>query len=386
MICVTKKSQCCGCGSCAQSCPKLCIKMTEDEEGFIYPVIDKSACINCGLCERVCPILAQKAKTKEDKELDCRRAYVAYHKDRKIRRKSSSGGVFSALASALMLDGGSVYGAAFDNDFMVHHIAVRDEDGLEALRGSKYLQSRTEQTFQEVRQELKEGKKILYTGTPCQISGLKKYLREEYDDLYTASILCHGVPSPKVWRIYLQDIQKNYGAKVKQVSFRDKLTGWKYYSMTMLFDNQSRFQSERRENKYMQLFLANVCLRPSCHTCVFKDKNNVADIILGDSWGIQNYMPEMDDDQGTSVVIVQNEKGDTMLKKAATFLQMREVELDTAWPKNADSRISVQEHPKRAKFFRLLNRGCSMKELHCVLKPSIMRRIVERSIRILHED
>ena len=211
MINIEDKKQCCGCSACVQRCPKQCIVMKEDEEGFLYPVADKDVCIDCNLCEQVCPVLRQR---EEREPLD---VYAAFNKNEEVRMQSSSGGVFTALAESIIKEGGVVFGARFNEDWEVVHDYVETVEGLSAFRGSKYVQSRIGCTFSQAEQFLKQGRKVLFSGTPCQIAGLKLFLRKEYENLLSVDFICHGVPSPGVWRQYLNEFIALMGNKKNSV-------------------------------------------------------------------------------------------------------------------------------------------------------------------------
>lgn len=369
MISINEKKKCCGCNACVQKCPKQCIVMREDVEGFLYPVVDQSECVGCGLCEKACPILNAKAEHQEVT------AYAAFANDDNIRMKSSSGGLFTLFARQILSDNGIVFGAAFDQNFMVHHIAIETEEELIKLQGSKYLQSRIENTYQEAERYLKFGRKVLYTGMACQIAGLKKFLGKEYELLYTVDVLCHGVPSPKVWRRYLDYQEKCHGGAVTRTFFRQKDFGWKTYALKLQFNNLSAYEQIFSRDLFMQMFLSNICLRPSCHACKFKGLDRPSDITIGDSWGIENYMPEMDDDKGTSVVLVHSLNGQKLFANCKTGIVYREADVDKIIPSTADSRKSVVAHPRRTRFFKKLNTGSSLPELEKILKPSLLRRM-----------
>lgn len=226
MIQILDKEKCVGCHACYSCCPLQCIAMEEDSEGFRYPQVDRDVCINCKKCEEVCPVI-QKPVLHDFSEI----SIAAYSKDEQIRNSSSSGGVFSVLAQIVLKHGGVVFGAAFDSNFQVHHIMVDSIDGLEKLRGSKYVQSRIENTFKEAKKILKSGRKVYFSGTPCQIDGFKNYLGREYDNLITQDIICHGVPAPLVWGRYLDSVREGLNSEVKHVTFRDKALGWRKYSV-----------------------------------------------------------------------------------------------------------------------------------------------------------
>lgn len=347
---IGKKELCCGCGACAQVCPKGCIKMGRDKEGFLYPCISETACTSCGLCETVCPI--SETVSHDDHVLGC---YVGYARDGKIRACSSSGGIFSLLAAEVLRLGGVLYGAAVDEGQMVRHIRVDSLSGLHLLRGSKYLQSEVGDTFSEAKSDLEAGRYVLYSGTACQIAGLKQLLMKDYEKLYTVDVLCHGVPSPIVWKKYLEWQGKRSGGRVTQSFFRNKEHGWKKYALELLFDNSGRYVKIHGEDIFMQMFLENICLRPSCHECRFKDLNRGSDLTIGDAWGVELVDPEMDDDKGTSVIITHSPKGEGILEEILPDIRMHKVDVERILPPSADSRKSVAAHPRRESFFRALN-------------------------------
>lgn len=313
MIQVLEKSQCCGCGACVQKCPKKCIDMIEDEEGFLYPKIDISKCIECGVCENVCPIL-----NIEGQEYIPLKSYAAYNLDKIERMQSSSGGVFSILSREILNRDGVVFGAHFTFDYEVEHIYVKSVEELEQIRGAKYVQSKIGNTYCEVENFLKKGIWVLFSGTPCQISGLRFFLKKKYDNLITVEIVCHGVPSPLVWRKYLRELkQQKKIDRFERICFRDKSTGWKHYSFSVDYYSKGKKRNMREfytQNLYMKGFIQNLFLRPSCYSCSFKSLKSQADFSLGDFWGIQHVDPEIDDDKGLTALLVNNEKGFSFLK------------------------------------------------------------------------
>lgn len=364
------KKGCCGCTACMHVCPVKCIAMHEDEEGFLYPAIEKEKCIHCHKCEKVCPIrntdnLNRKTET-----------FVGYNRNEEIRKQSSSGGVFSVIAEWILEQDGVVFGAAFDKNFEVHHIAVESKEELAKLRGSKYVQSRLENVYPEVKQYLEMDHKVLFTGTACQIAGLKKYLNKEYENLYTVDVLCHGVPSPKIWRMYLEEMKRQYNALIEKVEFRNKETGWKNYSMNIEFSNKQYFCVRYFNDKYMRMFLENIDLRPSCYSCHFKGFPRISDMTIGDSWGIEKYMPDMDDDKGTSTILVHSLKGEIIFDVIKKNLILREARLDEVLPSTADSRRSVEMHPNRKKFWEGARRGENIDTLYEYVPKTFIQKIV----------
>ena len=301
--------------------------------------------------------------------------YVSYAKNSNIRTQSSSGGIFSVLAEIILLNNGVVVGAAFDENMLVRHILVSRLEDLDKLRGSKYLQSNIGNIFLKIQQLLISNRLVLFSGTECQIVGLKKFLGKEYENLYTIDILCHGVPSPKVWRTYLNEQEKNFSARAMKVSFRNKVRGWKEFSLQIVFDNGEKYEEIFTKDRYMKFFLRNISLRPSCYKCKFKLLNRESDISLGDCWGIDSYMPDMDDDKGTSIILIHSLKGKRLFNKCKDKLIYSVAETDLVLPPYSDSRISVTMHKNREKFFIFLNKGKSTEKLVKLVENSHITRI-----------
>ena len=300
MLQLTDKQDCCGCHACASVCARHSINMQEDNEGFLYPVVDASTCSDCGLCEKVCPVINQDEPRKPLK------VYAAKNRNEEVRIMSSSGGIFTPLAETVIRDGGVVFGAKFDKDWNVVHAWTDTIEGIANFRGSKYVQSTIGNTYREAREFLKQGRKVLFSGTPCQIAGLKKFLRKEYDNLLTVDVVCHGVPSLLVWREYLKEISK--GKEILKIDFRDKKIGWKNYRVVVK-GNDDIVDQPFNENIFMKGFLRNLYLRPSCYACTARSGKSGSDISIADFWGVQNYYPEFDDDKGIGLVLVNTEKG-----------------------------------------------------------------------------
>ena len=364
------KNECCGCTACLHVCPVGCITMQEDEEGFLYPIIEKENCIHCHKCQKVCPVRnADSVNVKTE-------TFVGYSKDEEIRKQSSSGGIFSVIAEWILQQGGVVFGAAFDKNFEVYHVAIEKKKDLVKLRGSKYVQSRLENVYPEVKQYLEIKRKVLFTGTACQIAGLKKYLQKEYDNLYTVDVLCHGVPSPKIWRMYLEDKKTQYGAEIEKYEFRNKQNGWNNYLVNIEFSDMQRYCVHYYEDKFMRMFLDNIDLRPSCYACRFKGFPRASDMTIGDSWGIENYMPDINDDKGTSVILVHSSKGEKMFKEIRENLIVREVELEKVLPLTADSRRSVEMHPNRKKYWKSVKNGENFDVLYEYVQKNFRQKII----------
>ena len=330
MIKIKDKKDCYGCHACEQVCIKNCITMQADDERFLYPVVDSEACNECGLCEKVCPVIHQDSPRLPLAH------YIGINHNETIRLRSSSGGIFTLLAEVVINEGGVVFGARFDEAWNVVHGWTDTIDGLAAFRGSKYVQSRIGDTYREARDFLKQGRKVLFSGTPCQIAGLKRYLRKDYDNLFTVDIVCHGVPSPGVWRRYLDefcDALREHNAEknspsfstettpmITSISFRDKTNGWKEFGFRLRYslsarEDEREFLQPFSTNPFMQGFLKNLYLRPSCYDCSAKSGKSSSDITIADAWGINQFASEYDDDKGACYVLENTDKGSCFLQQ-----------------------------------------------------------------------
>ena len=329
-----------------QVCPKQCIAMVADEQGFLYPRVDESVCIDCGLCERVCLELHPlEARTPVG-------TYASMSKDEAVRMQSSSGGVFTMLAEAVLAEGGVVFGVKFADDWSVEHAYTETREGLAAFRGSKYVQSRVGTAYADALRFLKAGRKVLFSGTSCQIAGLHRFLRKDYEGLIAVEVVCHGVPSPMVWRSYLDLLKsgarsapgKNSATPVSaqdvrilDVNFRDKKDGWQKYGFSLRMNSAPKaeqntvspsvnahvhggadvcFFEQCSKNLYMRLFLSDISLRPSCYACKAKSGASGADIALADFWNIDKRYPDWNDDRGASLVLVYTERGAAIYNQA----------------------------------------------------------------------
>lgn len=345
MQCVTNKKACCGCGACAQACPVNCIRMAADAEGFRYPEVDEAKCIQCGLCQKICPVMHKNSRISSTPK-----AYAAYNLDEKVRMASSSGGVFSLVAEHVLAGNGVVYGAALTKDQKVRHIRVTDPEAMAALRGSKYVQSDTDGIYLQVKRDLDAGRPVLFTGTPCQVAGLRSFLRKEYDNLFCMDIICHGVPSPMVWEKYVAHRENIAESPVTQISFRNKSQGWKTYAVNFGFSNDAEYLEDYRKDAFMRAFLQDLCLRPSCYACAFKTANRISDMTLADFWGIENVCPEMDDDKGTSLVLLHSKTGEMLFEAIRGNLRYREVDFEAAVKGNPAITESARKPENRDNF------------------------------------
>ena len=299
---------CTGCGSCVNVCPVKCIHLEKDRYGFSYPVVDDtSKCISCRKCLYHCPVQSSNPVNANETL-----AFAAQSKNDALRMSSSSGGIFSEIASEILKNKGIVYGACYDAEFNVYHLGVNHEEDLSLLRGAKYTESWLGNTFIDVHQKLMEGRTVLFSGTPCQVEGLLGFLGEDFDNLICIDFICHGVPSPMAWLEYVKFRAQidNNGVLPIEINMRDKSTGWSHYSYSNLYKYQKKeFKEISTNNEFMQLFTSNCILRQSCEHCHFKGYDRVSDITLGDFWGIWDILPEIDDNKGTSAVLIHTTKG-----------------------------------------------------------------------------
>ncbi|MGO5327416.1 Coenzyme F420 hydrogenase/dehydrogenase, beta subunit C-terminal domain [Oscillospiraceae bacterium LCP21S3_A1] len=302
---------CTGCGACVQRCPKQCISWTTKEFDFRYPRIDEASCINCGLCEKVCPI------DKELKAPTAQKTYAAVHKDSAVLEKSTSGGAFTALADTIFSRGGVVYGAAMLNGMQVKHIRTEDKISFADLRSSKYLQSDTGTTYQMVEKDLKQGKVVLYSGTPCQIDGLKCFLRKEYENLYTADIVCHGVGSQAYFDKYMEFAKERYG-KIKALRFRAKeYAGWSCGGVVVVVgtsNSEKKIPYRDFDNYYYSYFLSGDIYRKCCYSCKYANTKRVGDFSLGDYWGVEALKLPLQTENGCSLLLVNNDRAEKLLE------------------------------------------------------------------------
>lgn len=340
MIHLKDKKDCCGCSACEGICAKHCITMKADAEGFLYPQVDTTDCTNCGLCEKVCPVLNVPADNS------VQRVIGAKHKDESVRSSSSSGGVFTLLAERFLADGGVVVGCIMNEQMEAVHTIAENKEQLLAMRSSKYVQSNTVGIYKQVRQLLRDGRKVLFSGTPCQVAALRNFLLKPYDNLFCIDILCHGVPSPKLLKDHKDALEKRYKGKMTSISFRDKEKGWKRLFIRARFDNGKQHFLFSGYDSYLSCFLNNRSQRPSCFECPYNTTNRPGDITLGDFWGIGKVMYEVDDNKGITLAIVNNEKGKAIVEQILSQTSHFDSDIQTAI---AGNKVLVQHLPTTAK-------------------------------------
>lgn len=374
---------CSSCGACANVCGLNAISMRLDVEGFYRPVIDSEKCIECGACERICPW--NKEILNPNKSSNNPKTLAAFAKDELIRLQSSSGGIFSILAERVLDDGGVVAGVAQTAPTRFGHIIVDNKADLKKLRGSKYVQADVGLVYREVRSLLKAGRKVLFSGTPCQVAGLYAVLGKAVSvNLFTVDIVCHGTPSVKVFEKYIKELEKENSALVASSRFRDKRMGWNGYMLQHCFKSGKSVSEHHSRSKYMRLFLSRICQNLSCDDCHYRKLPRIADITLGDYWGVSKYHPEMDDDKGTSVVLLNTEHGVDLFNSISDKINQCESKVEYAIAGNSCIVRSIKKHPKRSEFFADLDKYTlnDLIKKYCPY-PSFLKRIIGRVRRIL---
>ena len=380
---LVKVDDCSGCSACYASCGRGAISMVADGEGFLQPVIDEAKCVNCGLCEKSCPVLAKLPSRTPIA------VYAARAKDDELRMKSSSGGVFSLLARAVIAEGGIVFGAGFDhNDWHVMHKPAENEEELEDLRGSKYVQSEMGDVFRRVKDELARNRKVLFSGTPCQIAGLGLFLGKQYDNLLLVDVVCHAAPSPLAWKRYLEKrlsaVDECDLSSIKGISFRHKYNGWKKFSQSLCFSNGKEHLEDLTKDTFLRGFLSELYNRPSCHNCHCRKLKSGADLTIADYWRVHEKLSEMDDDRGTSLILVNTVKGEYAFKSVEEMTDAVASDYEDAIRVNPSIVKSSSPSKKRSLFFKAVHKSDFDRLVLRLLRRPIWRRagsLVKRMLK-----
>lgn len=363
---------CTGCSVCANVCPKKAIKMEKNSEGFLYPKIDESKCINCGVCGKKCPVINSKQNEAMN---EC---YMGYALNSSIQYNSSSGGIFTIIANYVIDNGGIVIGAAFDDKNKLSHIPVTKKDDLHKLRGAKYLQSDMGNILEYIKENIKE-KKILFVGTPCQVAGVKSFVKEKKENLICIDLICHGVPTPKLFEKYVKELEQKNGEKMSNYNFRDKTTGWEKYSNTIILGKKNKSQLHSK-NDYMNLFLSDIALRESCYNCNFKLGNKYSDITLGDFWGIKKFYPEMYDKKGVSAIIFNTKNGQEIFDGIKNEIKYKKCNIEEIIEGNKSLITSGKICKKRDDFFYDLD-NLNVRKLakkYGIKEENLFKRIIKK--------
>jgi NAD-dependent dihydropyrimidine dehydrogenase PreA subunit len=347
MISIKNKADCCGCTACANACPKNCIEMLPDEEGFLYPNVNEDECVDCGLCDRKCPIINRV------KEIDRpQKAYLVQHKNDDVRLDSSAGGAFTAIAEYVLHNNGVVFGVQYDKELNVIHSYIETIDDLYKYRNSKYVQSYMGDVFKNVQNFLNEDRWVCFSGTPCQIEGLNSYLGKSYKKLILVDVVCHAVPSPLIWNKYKEYLMEKY-SDITHIRFRDKYYGYRYSTMSV-FCNGSKepIYHEGIDTDYMlRAFFSDICDRPSCYDCKFKKRYRVSDFTIWDCFTVGQMKSELDDNKGTTRVLIHSDKGVKLFDNIKENVNYAEITADEMVAGVKEMYHSVNMNEKRQQFF-----------------------------------
>lgn len=341
---------CTGCTACYSICPHEAISMAPDKKGFIHPIVHKEKCVECGLCDIVCEHVSHPDKTNPQKIIALK------HGDQEIRATSSSGGAFTLLASEIINKGGVVYGVVFDDKWNVKHGRTTDLHYLKRMQGSKYVQSNLGRTYHEVVNDLENGRQVLFTGTPCQCGGLKEFLNQKEVDcsrLYLCDLICHGVPSPKVWKDYINYREKTDTLKVGEggISFRDKSHGWRDFRLCLQYENGVKKNFRQNEDYFYILFFHHLIIRESCFDCKFSSLERVSDITIGDFWGLEEFYTEFNDDKGTSLLLINTPKGEELFNNVKENCKYIMVKKEAAIKRQPNLRMPTKANSKYEQFW-----------------------------------
>ena len=357
------KNFCCGCAACANICAHNAITMTEDNRGFILPSIDESKCVDCGLCTKVCDF--KKDKLTDNNTLH---AYSLIHNDKTIVKNSTSGGAFTALSDVILEEGGVVVGAVMENDFTIHHILTNNPEIRNKMRGSKYVQSAMENIYVAIKQALKDGKKVLFSGTPCQCAGVKSFFGDKYENLIIVDFLCHGVPNNKMFKEHISFLEAQYGKKIVGYTFRDKRYGWNSYNNNN--NNADGTIGTRLINQaFYNFFLSNLSLRDSCFNCKYRSLHKPSDITIADFWGIEKLIGKKNH-TGVSMVLTHSVKGEVLLQKSTSRCEVCEYPFE-----KIAYRVALKPAPRHkngATFWRIYEEGNY---------PAVIKKFFDNSLK-----
>ena len=383
MIEINDKSKCCGCTACINVCPQKCIKMVEDEEGFKYPQVDKSKCTNCGLCERICPVLNTKIN-----EENINQSYCIRSKEKDILLNSTSGGFFTSLANYVLDNDGIVIGVSLEEGIVKHIIVDSNtRNNLEKTRGSKYVQSDLSFIYSSVKEYLQKGKMVCFSGTPCQVNGLLKFVMKPYDNLITVDVICHGVSSPKLLEEYIKYQELKHKRKIKNIIFRNKTYGYHSGTMKVTFDSSKEYYGSARTDLMLKSFFSEISSRPSCYNCAFKSDNHPSDFTIFDCWHASDLVEGLkDDDKGYTNLFVNTSKGIKIFENISNKYEVYEIDKEKAI--NLDGimvRNSAKSHENRSDFYDEVNKYGLEKAVNKYIPISKKDYLVEKVKGLLYK-
>lgn len=374
-----RKEECYGCKACEQICPKKSIKMKCDREGFWYPKINMDTCVKCNLCRKVCPYNEKSFKINT---LNKSLAFATINKNEIVRESSTSGGMFSNISDYILENNGIIFGVELDDNGVVKHSIAVNKKERDKFKGSKYVQSDIQKSYIKAKEYLNSDKLVLFTGTPCQIAGLYSYLGKDYDNLITCDIVCHGVPSPKVFNDYYNFMKKKYRSNISTLNFRDKSNGWKTGTLKIKFNTGKEYSEVWNNDKYYRLFFSHRILRASCHECRFTKLHRESDITIGDFWGIENCKPNMFDNKGTSLVLINTKKGISLFENIKEEIIFEECRLEDVMQPNL--KRPAMPSVDREKFFNDYEKKGFKYVIKVYTAVSLKERIIGKIIKLIY--
>lgn len=376
MVNITDKAKCTGCTACANICSYNAITMQFDDCGHTYPVVGKDKCVDCGLCDLVCP-LKKMDNENPDINLDSLKVLATYNKDNEVRKDSTSGGIFSVLSEYVISKGGIIYAARFDKEYHILHDSFDSLEEINDFRGSKYAQSELADTFKKIKESLKS-KTVLFVGTPCQVAGLKSYLRKEYDNLITCDFICMGISSPRIWDEYIHSYWDV--AKIKQIKFKDKREGWHNWKF-LIEDEKGEHFAHGMDDPFFYSYLTHMSYRPSCLSCQFRHLRRVSDMTIADCWGIDSINPDFDDNKGCTTLIFQNDKAESIWNVIKEKMIYTDYPYSAVEKYNPYSVKAISKHPKQDEFYKLYKEEgikVALDKYGHKPKTSIFRKIINK--------
>lgn len=375
-----KKIDCCGCAACMNICPKKAITMKTDLDGFAFPEINKDLCIECGLCNKVCAFQNVSVPNKEPLK-----TYVAINKKKDVLLNSASGGLFAALAFLIFEKNGIVFGCAYNENMKPEHVCVENPLDMKKIQGSKYVQSDINTSYSEVKKHLNDGRWVLFTGTPCQIAGLKSFLGKDYHNLITADLVCHGVPGTAFFEDYIKYMEEKLKGKVIDFKFRDKSKGWGLNGKVVYKKNGKIFEKSvpTITSYYYRYFLKGDIYRENCYECKYACSSRVGDFTIGDYWGIEKAHPEIETKNGVSVLLVNSEKGVGLIEELEKYVDLTESSFELAKQQNGQLNRPTAKSNKREEILRTWREGgydAVTEEYYRVNKISIWKSKIKMMI------
>lgn len=368
------KDNCCGCGVCEKICAHSAITMVADDFGFLYPKVSVDRCVDCGLCERICPF-----NTKGTTQYDSPKAYAVRHRDPEVVNQSRSGGFFTAITDSILQSGGIIYGAVVDEFVRVVHMRADSSAGRDRMRGSKYSQSQLCDVCNAVKRDLRNGKRVLFSGTPCQVEAITRFVGEKLrENLVTVDIICHGVGSPEVWRRFVEHIERSAGRKIAQVDFRDK----KKYGWNGLHKESFLFEKDSVRKYYPYTYYNDFHVRESCRNCPYTSIPRHSDITLGDLWGFEKVVPEWGKgNNGISLVLINSTKGLELMKDSEESIESQPIDLSKVMQPHLQHPIEFDDscRKKYSEEFRSMPFEVVLEKFHKVKRPAFSRILLNKA-------